>query len=86
MKKFRKIYRITHQQLISYHTIGSENQCNVLFGISLREYIEQRGEGLYWRQSLGRTYRLRRQSLRRVSSAQAVRLSLNEANSIKTRE
>ena len=46
--------------------VGLENQWYLLFGISLSEHIKQLRDGLYYRQSLRRTYRLRRQSLRRV--------------------
>ena len=42
MKKFRKIGRITQQQLFSYHTIGSENQIYLSFDMPLCEHAEQR--------------------------------------------
>ena len=42
--------------------VGLDIQCYVLFDLSLSEHIKKHGDGLYFRQSLGRTYRLRRQS------------------------
>jgi hypothetical protein len=53
------------QQYFSHLAVDSEKLGYVLEMTPI-EHIEKRGDGLNYRQSMRRTYRLRRQSLRRV--------------------